>query len=67
MVKSAMKLDYEDKLFQAKIRGYEIPEEKETTPMKTEDWELVFKTIKKRQLEFERNKSIIELQRLRAG
>ena len=65
MVKSAMKLDYEDRIFQAKIRGYEIQEDPEVKPMKEEEWDLVLKEIKKKQLDFERNKDIIKLRQQR--
>ena len=67
MVKNHLKLDYEDKIFQAKIRGCEMKEEIKVTPMKKEDWTLVFKEIKKKQLAFERNKKAVELNRRRAG
>ena len=62
-----MKFDYEDRLFQAKIRGYEIKEEVKVKPMTKKDWGLVMKTIKKEQLKFERNKDIIKINRLRYG
>ena len=62
-----MSLEYQDKVFHAKIRGYEMKEEKESKPLKQEDWSAVFKEIKKKQLDFQRNKRIIELERKRYG
>lgn len=67
MVRNAMKIDYDDRIFHAKIRGYEVKEEKEVTPMTKGDWRLAMKEIKKKQLDFERNKSIIEIRRKRFG
>ena len=65
MVKSAMRLDYEDRVFQAKIRGCEVKEEPEVTPMKPQDWDLALKEMKKKQLDFERDKEIIKLRQQR--
>lgn len=65
MVKTACHIDYENKVFDAKIRGYEIKETPEVTPMKKDDWQAVFKEIKKKKLAFDRDRKAIELKRKR--
>ena len=67
MVKKHLKLDYEEKIFEAKIRGYEMKEEPKVSPMTKSDWSIFYKEIQKKQLEFQRNKRIIELKRRRSG
>ena len=65
LLKNAIESENEEKIFEAKIRGYELEKPVEVSPMKQEDWGIVLKQIKKNQLDYERNKKIININRMR--
>lgn len=65
LLKSAMDIKSDRMTFEAKIRGYELQKPIDITPMSDGDWKVVLKEIKKKQLEFNRDKKAIKLNRKR--
>ena len=67
MIKEASRLNYENQVFNAKIRGYEVRDEREMKPLSKDDLKLAFKQINKDRLAFIRDRKAIELKRRRYG